>query len=320
MLKRTIQTISVALFIGLLIIFIAGLIPIRTPALPSSPDPAENYEEAVKRFEQVRESENGILMDDAAASILMTQGEKTDKVYVLIHGWTNSPFQWAAFGKLLYERGHNVLIMRLPYHGLASQSAGETQYATPDLLRDYADNTIDIAAGLGDEIHVVGLSAGGAVTAWVAQNRPDVARAMAVSPMFGLGKSTKQSDYWITNAAIRLPNINVSDPRKEDQAHLYQGQSTTGVANALLFERAIFEQAGAGKTAVSDIIIVTNDNDHTVSNVRTADLVTLWEAMGTTVITHTLAEELGHPHDSIDPSANENVDEVYGILLDLLGE
>jgi hypothetical protein len=28
----------------------------------------------------------------------MTHGEKTDKAYVLIHGWTNSPRQFVEFG------------------------------------------------------------------------------------------------------------------------------------------------------------------------------------------------------------------------------
>ncbi len=41
---------------------------------------------------------------------------------------------------------------------------------------------MDVAAGLGDEVTVVGLSGGGALTIWSLAERPEVTRAVAISP------------------------------------------------------------------------------------------------------------------------------------------
>ncbi len=320
MIKKILKGVGLIVLVLLAIILIAGLLPVSVPDLVSSPNPAADYEEAVAWFETAVSAEENILMSPESASVLMTHGEKTDKVYVLVHGWTNSPYQWSDFGQLLYDRGYNVLIMRMPYHGLASHDAGELQYATPELVRDYADNTVDIAAGLGDEVHVVGLSVGGEVSSWIAQNRADVTRVMPIAPMFGIGKIPAFASHFLANAATHLPNISVTSPGEAVRDHVYQGQSTKGVANAVLFGRPLFEQAEGEKTAVSDIILVTNDNDTTVNNNLTNDLLNLWQEMGTSPETYIFAKALGYPHDLIDPSSHPDTTAVYAVLLDLLGE
>ena len=320
MIKKILKIIGIVLLALLVVVLVMGLIPVPVPELPSSPDPAADYDEAVQRFDAISAAEEGILMSPKSASVLLTHGEKTDKVYVLVHGWTNSPFQWLDFGQMLYDKGHNVLIMRMPYHGLASKDVGELQHASPELMRDYGDDVIDIAAGLGDEIHVVGLSVGGSVTSWIAQNRPDVTRTMPISPMYGISVLPKFVDYLLLNIAYRLPNINLTSPSEPQREHVYRGQSTKGVANVMLFGRGLFNQAKAEPTAVSDIIVVTNANDTTVNNKLTDDLTEIWRSMGASPETYVFPEELGYPHNSIDRTSNPEADAVYATLLELLGE
>ena len=45
---------------------------------------------------------------------------------------------------------------------------------------------VDIAAGLGDQVTIAGLSAGGVVAAWAAQHRRDVHRAVLIAPSLGV--------------------------------------------------------------------------------------------------------------------------------------
>ncbi len=160
MLKRVAKVLGVLILAILVIIILLGLIPISTKPLESDPDPAEDYDEALWRFEAIQAGENG-KVDEVSASRLMTHGEQMDKVYVLIHGWTNSPRQFVELGELLFERGHNVLILRMPHHGFPSGSVGELRNVTPENLSAYGDQNIDIAAGLGEQVEVIGLSVGG---------------------------------------------------------------------------------------------------------------------------------------------------------------
>lgn len=320
MVKKILKIIGIILLALLGIILILGLIPVSVPDLPSSPAPAADYDEAMQRFTAVQAAEEGALMSPKAASVLMTHGEKTDKVYVLIHGWTNSPKQWVDFGQMLFDRGYNVLILRMPYHGLASHNVGELRHATPELIRDYADEVVDIAAGLGDEIHVIGLSGGATIASWMVHNRADVTRVMSIAPMLGIGRLPKFLDYMALNFASRAPNFNPTSPSEPMRDHVYRGQSSRGVANLKLFARAVLREAEAGETAVPNIIVVTNDNDTTVNNNLADDLTAIWQETGASVTTHVFPRELGFPHNAIDRTSNPDADAVYATLLELLDE
>jgi alpha-beta hydrolase superfamily lysophospholipase len=319
-LKRAAKIIGIILLALLALVIIIGIIPVSKDGLSSSPDPAASYEEAVQRFDAILAEEKGIV-NDAADSQLMTHGEQTERVYVLVHGWTNSPRQFKELGELLYERGNNVLIHRIPQHGLKSNSVGELKNIEIEDLSAYADETIDIAAGLGEEVHVIGLSVGGEIVSWVAQNRDDVERVMVISPMFGLGHLPSFVDTFLTNLFLRLPNINILDPNEPVRDHVYSGESTRGVAEALRFGETVFTQAESSGTATVQIIVVTNGNDTTVDNRHTQELADIWENSGVVIVRYEFPASLGFPHNSIDVSEPEtDTDVVYKKILELLGE
>jgi len=43
---------------------------------------------------------------------------------------------------------------------------------------------VDIAQRLGEQVVMLGISAGGVATAWAAQNRSDIDLAVIISPVF----------------------------------------------------------------------------------------------------------------------------------------
>jgi esterase/lipase len=67
--------------------------------------------------------------------------------------------------------GYNVLIPRLPRHGLADRKVENLSPLKAEELRDCADASVDIACGLAQKVYVARLSAGGTLSAWIAQNR-----------------------------------------------------------------------------------------------------------------------------------------------------
>lgn len=310
------------LLILLGIAIVLGLTPVKIPGLLSKPDPAKDYDDALRRFKRILEREQGRLMSESAGSQLLDHGEKTDKVYVLIHGYANSPAQFLELGKLLYERRHNVLIVRLPHHGLKSRDVSELKKMRPEELSAYADEVIDIADGLGEDVHVVGFSVGGAVASWIAQNRQDVERVMIVSPMFGLDHLSPFWNDFFMKLAIRFPNLNFVPPGwislKKDA---YPGMSSRGVAQAMIFEQSVFRQARTTDPAVGNLIIVTNGNDVTVNNERTLEMAAIWEKWGAEVLRYEFPASLGFPHNLIDNSEPEtDTSLVNAKILELLDE
>ncbi len=309
------------IFVG--IILLLGLIPVKIPDLPSHPNPAKNYDEAMSRWEALKtptEAEGGELMSPLADSFIMEHGERTDRVYVLVHGLTNSPHQWEPFAKELYDKGCNVIVVRMPYHGLKSHKVGELKNLTPELLANYMDDVTDVAVGLGDEVRVIGISVGGTEATWAAQNRPDVAMVMAVSPMLGMGLLPHWANMFAMNLFNRFPNISFPDPTEPERDHVYRGQSSRGVAVSVRFGQSVIKQSEAAPPAVKNIILITNANDTTVSNEESHHLADIWEQHGALVIRYEFPKELGLPHNSIDQTSTDDTDIVYEKMLELLGE
>src|SRR5262249_33932386 len=123
-----------------------------------------------------------------ARSILMVHGDRTPRVFVLLHGFTDSPRQFESLGQRFFDGGDNVYIPRLPHHAEREGRVRALGRVTARELAAFGDSTVDIARGLGDTIIVVGLSAGGNIAGSLAQRRPDVFRAVLIAPAIAAGR------------------------------------------------------------------------------------------------------------------------------------
>jgi alpha-beta hydrolase superfamily lysophospholipase len=225
LLKRVAKILGAALLVILAVAALLGLVPVSTDSFESEPDPASSYADSLQRFDEIQAEERGIT-NELTRSKQMTHGEKTDRAYVLVHGTTNSPRQFQELGEILHERGNNVLILRMPYHGLESLYVGELKRLKAKDLRTYADRAIDIAVGLGDKVDVIGLSGGGAVAAWIAQNRPDIERVVTLSPFFGIANLPSFADTFLMNLFARLPNVDFYNTGEPSRDWGYRGEAS----------------------------------------------------------------------------------------------
>jgi len=80
--------------------------------LEPRPRPAHDYAEALLLVAALAPRTPGDR--ERVRTELLTHGVRTPRVIVLFHGVTNCPAQFDSLGRLLYERGANVLIPRLP--------------------------------------------------------------------------------------------------------------------------------------------------------------------------------------------------------------
>ncbi|MGW8319767.1 MAG: alpha/beta hydrolase [Candidatus Promineifilaceae bacterium] len=318
--KRVIKWVMIILVGIIVVILFLGLIPVSVAQLDANPSPVADYDQAIQAFDAIQQEESPIV-NDASGSLLMTRGDKTEKVYVLIHGTTNSPRQWEELGNTLHEQGHNVLILRMPHHGLESHSVSELKALRAEELRDYADRAIDLADGLGDEITVIGISGGGAVTAWIAQHRPDVDRIVALSPFFGVPEIPGFLNTFLMNLASRVPNVTLQNPSEPQRDWVYRGEATRGVAEFMRLGRNVLEAAESAPPAVSQIYFVTTAVDDTADNDYTVELAEMWRDAGVDVSFFEFDASLDIPHNSVDPAADPGKKAlVYAKILEMLDE
>ncbi len=312
-----------AVLVPLLALALWLLRPIGPNRLPTRPDPARDYDEALRRIAAVHAGE-GDGVTPAGRTRLLTHGHRTARAVVLLHGLTNCPEQFRALGERLHERGANVYIPRLPGHGLADRMTGEQASLDAAVLCRITDEAVDIARGLGDEVAVAGLSVGGTMTAWAAQQRADVARAVAIAPLLGLAAAPGPFTRPAMNLLLGLPNLFLWwDPRVKaalpGPKHVYPRFSTRAVAQTLALAARIEADARRAAPAAGTMALVTAGDDAATDTGAAERLAGLWRAHGARVMAHHFPARLGLQHDVVDPEqVGANPGRVYPVLLDLI--
>ena len=288
----------------------------------SHPNPAANYAEAVRRVESKIATE--VDFDPGSHTILLTHGAKTAKAVVFVHGYPSSPSPFREIAAQFYDRGYNVLVMTMPYHGLADRMNTEhAKLQAEDFMR-YGDQVVDIARGLGDHVTVAGISCGGLITGWVAQQREDVDVAILISPGFGFKAIPR---IWTPLMAWGLrvfPNLYIWEDRDKEASnprpYNYLRMSTHALGQILRLSRATHALVRHNAPAARCIVVITNLNDPGVDNVVTDRVVDLWRRRwAKDVQTYQFPADLGLGHDIIDvKDPNMNVAAVYPMLLKLI--
>src|SRR3954447_14673841 len=142
---------------------------------PSSHATSSDFAVARAQIEALQakelQSHDGATINPVCYTRLFDHGQRTRRVVVCYHGYTNCPFQFQALAEHFHAQGDNVFVPRLPYHGLRDRMSAEQARLTVTDLVDVTNETVDIACGLGEEIILTGLSAGAVMAAWAAQFR-----------------------------------------------------------------------------------------------------------------------------------------------------
>lgn len=213
-----------------------------------------------------------------------------------------------------------MLLARLPRHGIADRLSTEPAGATAEEAVAAGQSLVDIAHGPGDEVTVVGMSGGGTLAAWLAQNRPDIARAVLLVPMFGVQSFPAYLTRPIAMAVRLLPNWwGWFDPVLQEKAagpqHAYPRYSSRTIAEYLRLGAEVAADARTRTPAVHDIRIVNNLNDESVRPELARAVAADWQAHGASVFLYEFPISAGLKHDLIDPTQPDAaVDAVYPFL------
>ena len=303
------------------IVFII-LTPWAISNLSYHPRPVQSYAEAVQRIEILRGQEPPG-MNPVCQLQLMTHDKKVDRAIILVHGYTSCPQQFHELGQRFHDLGYNVLIAPLPRHGLADRMTEAHAQLKAEELAVYADETVDIAQGLGEQVIMMGISAGGVTTAWAAQNRSDLDLAVIISPAFGFEQIPTPLTAAVMNILTFLPDsFEWWDPVLQTEvppAHVYPRYSRRGLAQILRLGFATQAAARHMPPFAKKLVVVFNPNDNSVNNALTMEVVKIWQAQDANLTTYEFEASLKLGHDLIDPlQPDQQIDIVYPRLIDLI--
>lgn len=285
--------------VALLLLVLAGaLLPASTDDLLPRADPARSFAEAMRRA-TLQQRADSLVAAPGGSTVVLTHGARTPRAVVLLHGFTNSPRQFERFAPMLFAAGDNVYVPRLPQHALRHGSVVALGRLTAEQLRRSADSAVDIAAGLGDSVIVLGLSAGGTMAAWIAQYRR-VRRVVIIAPVLRLSRVPAPLSDPVTNIALRLPNVSWSETPDPTEPDRELGVSTRAIAELLRLGRVVRENARPLPPRTRDIAFLMNAHDRTVATAPAIELARRWSMQGAAVSVYRLPDSLKLRHDIVD--------------------
>ena len=277
---------------------LAAFVPTSTSSLGPRVKPATGYETAMLLAKELQLADSDATED--GKSLVRSHGHVTPRAFVFFHGLTNSPRQYRQLADSVFDAGDNVIVPRLPWHGLKGGTATNLGRMTADDLRNVADAAVNIASGLGDTVVVFGVSLGGNVAAWVAQFRP-IQRAIVASPALGVSHLSTTFQTPTMNLMLRIPNYSKSDPPDTLRPDRTLGWSTRGVGEMLKLGTSVRRAADDHKPLAHDIRVLANASDGTINREAIDELVEHWLAKGAPVVFYEMADSLKLPHDIVDP-------------------
>jgi pimeloyl-ACP methyl ester carboxylesterase len=296
----------------------------RRPFVHHPPNKLLTYDEAVKAI--------GTLGTDSPPTVrrncsvqLLEHGHPTKRVFVLLHGLSNCPAQFSELSRRLFERGHNVLIPRVPYHGEENRMTPEWGGLTAEEMLEAANQAVDLGRSLGREVVVAGLSISGATVAWMAQNRDDLHKAVLLAPFLAPAGVPEWALAPLERILLRLPNMFIWwDPKLRENlkgpSYVYPRFPTRIVGETMLLARAVLRESRIVPVRCPSILTVTSAYDKAASNLVTNQLLTNWRSLRDNgVASFEFASDEQVPHDFIDPNQpNQRINLVYPKIIELL--
>ena len=301
----------------------AAPIPPVPPSAP--PSPPRDHEDALARFHRAHAGTDSSIRVDCLPRLL-THGHKTERAVVLLHGFTNCPKQFDSLAVLLYERGFNVYLPRVPWHGISDRMTTALTELTAEEMAACAESALDLAHGLGDRVTVVGLSSTAVATAWLVARRADVDEAVLIAPSLG---PRGVSLFWtrrLTSTLLAVPNFFVwwdskLKERVPGPTQCYPRFSSRALAQVYRLGLDVIDAAGHAKPAARRVTIVTSVSDEGVSREAVRELTRRWRARGAEIRDYEFPESLALRHDMIDPEQPyQRIAVAYPVIVRLVGE
>lgn len=112
-------------------------------------------------------------------------GKRSEKVLLVMHGLHESPAYMFGFAKAFYDKGYNVLSIRLPGHQTINRDDLNKTKASEWI--DSSVQGLEFALTLGNQVEVLGYSLGGLLAVNLALKYPEQVRALyLIAPALAL--------------------------------------------------------------------------------------------------------------------------------------
>jgi esterase/lipase len=183
-------------FSGIILVLFIGYILGPKPSKPHFNSPSIELPVSLIDLEkQINNSEKSVtgIKPDNEARIVWADTSKKEKTrisFLYLHGFSASQAEGEPVHRNLAKKYNaNLYLARLAEHGIEKGDSTMINL-TADKYEASAEKALDIAKKIGDEVIVIGTSAGGALTLFLASRHPEIKAIILYSPCVKLYDGT----------------------------------------------------------------------------------------------------------------------------------
>ena len=282
---------------------VAAALEARASVAVRVPRQAPSFAEAIAAIEALVASDRADpLIQSVALPRLYHHGKETARAVVLYHGFTGCPQGFDELARRFYERGCNVYVPRLPFHGYRDRLTRALEHLTCTLLQILTIESYQLTRGLGRHVTALGGSLGGSMTLYLAQTQ-QIDHAVSVSPFFMPIGFPVWLGLPVMTALALLPDHYIRSNPRIVPAYAYLGFPSHALAECVFFGNIVL-QASKSKTPpiAPHCTLVTNRTENAVNNNVAFQVLEGWKSSGARY-DRVVLSDLGPPrHDIIDPT------------------
>jgi carboxylesterase len=188
---------------------------------------------------------------------------------LVLHGFTGSPASMRSIAELCAQAGYSVELPRLPGHGTSVEDMLTTTWNDWSTTAEVA---YDSLAARCDRVALVGLSMGGGLVAYVAENRPNVAGCVFINPLVKPPPAELLDGLnQLLEAGVETFESIGSDIKREGVSEVSYG-ATPLVPAKSLFEGIVSVNENL-KLITAPSLLISSREDHVVTSDNGDDIV-----------------------------------------------
>ncbi|MFT5923832.1 MAG: pimeloyl-ACP methyl ester carboxylesterase [Paraglaciecola sp.] len=120
------------------------------------------------------------LKNDGNAPYILHHNKVTEKVVVLFHGLSDSPFYLRSIAQSIHQQGNNVIVALMPGHGKNHADEDMQDDKLADRWRAHVSEVVEYAASLGEQPYLGGFSTGGVLATEYILQHPKAAKGLVL--------------------------------------------------------------------------------------------------------------------------------------------
>lgn len=234
-------------FVGIILLLFVVYMVGPKPAKPNFESTIATMPSSLTELEkQINESEKlvkGIKPDNEARIVWAdtSKKEKTKISFLYLHGFSASQAEGDPVHRDLAKKFNaNLYLARLAEHGI---DVGDSTMInlTADNYEASAEKALEIAKKLGDEVVVIGTSAGGALTLFLASRHPEIKAIVLYSPCVKVYDATAEilDNHWGLQIARKFTGGSMMRNKPESSEHEQYWQLNYRIEGAVALQNLI---------------------------------------------------------------------------------